>query len=181
MIGFCVAARQAATTRADISGSLPNCTPPSRTFGQEILISIASILESSKTRVVCAYSSTVPPDRLAMNRVSPKSSVGKIRSTTAWLPGFCRPIELSIPPAVSTTRCAALPSRGLSVVPFKHTAPTSRLLKPSTRVYSSPKPTQPDNRTNGVVNDKPQKSDCRRFAPSPLAASSRLCSALCFT
>jgi len=52
MSGFFVTARHAATTRADISGTLPNCTPPSLMFGQEMLISIASIGESSKRRVV---------------------------------------------------------------------------------------------------------------------------------
>ena len=51
MMGLRVALRQAATTRADISGSLPKATPPSRTFGQEMLISMASMGESSKRRV----------------------------------------------------------------------------------------------------------------------------------
>jgi hypothetical protein len=49
--GLPVTARQASTTRADMSGSLPKATPPSFTFGQEMLISMASIGESSKRRV----------------------------------------------------------------------------------------------------------------------------------
>ena len=52
MSGLLVTARHAATTRADISGTLPNCTPPSLMFGHEMLISMASIGESSNRRVV---------------------------------------------------------------------------------------------------------------------------------
>ena len=45
-----------------------------------MLISIASIGESSKRRVTSTYSSIVEPQTLAMKRVSLKSSVGRIRS-----------------------------------------------------------------------------------------------------
>jgi hypothetical protein len=48
--GLSVTLRQAATTRADMSGSLPKATPPSFTLGQEMLISMASMGESSKRR-----------------------------------------------------------------------------------------------------------------------------------
>ena len=92
-----------------------------------------------------------------MNRVSVKSSAGRIFPTTTSAPGFCSPIALSIPVAVSYTRCAGLPSRGASVVPLSTTAPTCRLEKPSTRVYSSPKPTQPDNSTSGVASLTPHR------------------------
>src|SRR5512139_980919 len=37
-------------------------------------------------------------------------------------------------------------------------APTSRFENPSTRVYSSPKPTQPDSNTMGEASRRPQKS-----------------------
>jgi len=36
-------------------------------------------------------------------------------------------------------------------------APTSRFEKPATRVYSSPKPTQPDSNTIGEDSASPQK------------------------
>src|SRR5690348_12431172 len=39
--------------------------------------------------------------------------------------------------------------------------PASRLVNPATRVYSSPKPTQPDNKTMGESNLRPQKSSAR--------------------
>src|SRR5262245_40056243 len=40
-------------------------------------------------------------------------------------------------------------------------APTSRLENPSTRVYSSPKPTHPDSSTMGELRARPQKSTRR--------------------
>lgn len=55
------------------------------------------------------------------------------------------------------------------MVPFRHTAPTSRLEKPSTRVYSSPKPTHPESKTSGVLNCMPQKSMARRLWSAPLS------------
>jgi hypothetical protein len=47
-----------------------------------MLISMASIGESSKRRVTSAYSSIVEPDTFAKKRVSVKSSVGRILLTT---------------------------------------------------------------------------------------------------
>ena len=43
---------------------------------------------------------------------------------TASTPGFCRPIELSIPAGVSVTRGVGLPIRGLSVVPLQQIPPS---------------------------------------------------------
>ena len=126
-----------------------------------MLISIASIGESSKRRVTSTYSSIVEPETLAMNRVSEKSSVGRIFRTTWSTPGFCRPMALIMPIGVSYTRCGGLPRRGASVVPFRTMAPASRFEKPATRVYSSPKPTQPDSSTMGEANRMPQKSRAR--------------------
>src|SRR5690606_13208378 len=123
-----------------------------------MLISIASIGESSKRRVTSAYSSIVDPDTFAMKRVSEKSSFGRMCRTTWSTPGFCRPIAFSIPADVSQTRCGGLPRRGSSVVPFSTIAPTSRFENPSIRVYSSPKPTQPDSSTIGERSSSPQKS-----------------------
>jgi hypothetical protein len=72
-------------------------------------------------------------------------------------------MALSMPAGVSYTRCGGLPRRGWPVVPLSTIAPASRLLNPSTRVYSSPKPTQPDSSTIGEANCSPQNriaSDC---------------------
>ncbi len=65
-------------------------------------------------------------------------------------------MAFSMPAGVSNTRCGGLPSRGASVVPFSTTAPASRLENPSIRVYSSPKPTQPESSTMGEANSSPQ-------------------------
>ena len=48
---------------------------------------------------------------------------GAYCSMTAWTPTFCRPIELSIPAAVSTVRGGGLPARGCKVVPLQTMAP----------------------------------------------------------
>ena len=118
---------------------------------------MASIGESSKRRVTSTYSSMVEPQTLAKKRVSLKSSVGKMVPTTCSTPGFCKPMALSIPSSVSATRCGGLPSRALPVVPLSTMAPTSRFEKPTTRVYSSPKPTQPESSTIGEFRSSPQK------------------------
>ncbi len=69
-----------------------------------------------------------------------------------------------MPYGVSVTRCGGLPRRGWPVVPFSTIAPTSRFEKPATRVYSSPKPTQPESSTIGEENLRPQKSTAREAA-----------------
>src|SRR5580658_2693794 len=43
-------------------------------------------------------------------------------------------------------------------------APASRWEKPSMRVYSSPKPTQPDSSTTVDANSRPQNFSCRGLA-----------------
>src|SRR5688572_18402806 len=93
-----------------------------------------------------------------MKRVSVKSSDGRMLVTTCSTPGFCSPIALSMPIGVSHTRCGGFPRRGASVVPLSTIAPASRLEKPSTRVYSSPNPTQPDSSTIGESKCIPQNS-----------------------
>src|SRR5262249_23210258 len=92
-----------------------------------------------------------------MKRVSVKSSCGRTVLTTCSTPGFCRPMAFSIPAGVSQIRCGGLPRRGLPVVPFRTMAPASRFENPSTRVYSSPKPTQPESSTIGEAKSRPQK------------------------
>ena len=88
----------------------------------------------------------------------PEVEAGRIRSITSRLPGFWSPMELSIPHGVSYTRWGGFPSRGSRVVPLRQTAPASRLLKPSTRVYSSPNPTHPERRTLGEARVRPHSS-----------------------
>ena len=47
----------------------------------------------------------------------------------------------------------------MPVVPLSTIAPASRFEKPSMRVYSSPKPTQPDSSTIGEAKESPQKEN----------------------
>ena len=72
-----------------------------------------------------------------------------------------------MPSGVSVTRCGGLPSRGLPVVPFSTIAPTSRFENPAMRVYSSPKPTQPESSTIGEANFRPQNSIAREGVGCP--------------
>ena len=146
-----------------MSGSLPKATPPSFTFGQEMLISMASISVSSKCFAISPYSSTLDPEILMIKLVSSLSSEGKISLITESVPGFCSPIAFSMPLGVSAILWALFPSRGARVVPFKQTAPTSELEKPLIRVYSSPNPTQPESKMIGEFKDIPQKLVLRLF------------------
>ena len=50
---------------------------------------------------------------------------------------------------------------------MRHTAPASRFENPSTRVYSSPNPTQPESSTSGVLNRIPQNSTSSRRSRRP--------------
>ncbi len=49
-------------------------------------------------------------------------------------------------------------------MPLSTTAPASWLLNPSIRVYSSPKPTQPDSSTIGEASCRPQNRSSRGFS-----------------
>jgi hypothetical protein len=98
-----------------------------------------------------------------MKLVSSASKEGKISLITELVPGFWRPIELSIPLCVSAILCALFPSLGANVVPFKQMAPTSELEKPLMRVYSSPNPTHPESKIIGELRDIPQKLVLRLF------------------
>ena len=72
-------------------------------FGHEMLTSIASIRESSNFFVTAEYSSIVEPHTFAKKHVSEKFNDGRISLITISAPGFCSPIELSIPMGVSQT------------------------------------------------------------------------------
>ena len=66
MIGVAVAARQSATSRSHIAGSVPKSTPP-ETFGQEMFSSIAATPARPSSRaVICTNSSCVRPAMLTM-------------------------------------------------------------------------------------------------------------------
>src|SRR5207244_8686564 len=92
---------------------------------------------------------------------------------TTWsTPGFCSPMAFSMPAGVSYTRCGGLPRRGSRVVPLSTMAPASRFEKPSIRVYSSPKPTQPESSTIGEAKSRPENLS-RKEAGSASEAAGR--------
>src|SRR4030042_108893 len=64
-------------------------------------------------------------------------------------------LRMPAPPAVSTMRGVALPSRGSSVVPFRIIAPIASDEKPSTASNSVPHPYVPDATRIGVVSSSP--------------------------
>src|SRR5699024_3625364 len=70
-------------------------------------------------------------------------------------PGFCKPMALSIPQAVSATRGVGLPGRSEPVAAFIITAPS--LLKSSNALHSLPNPKQPEAGIIGFSNCKPGK------------------------
>src|SRR2546429_8427017 len=79
-------------------------------------------------------------------------------------------MAFSMPAGVSYTRCGGLPRRGSRVVPLSTTAPASRFEKPSIRVYSSPKPTQPESSTIGEAKSRPENLSRREAGSASEAA-----------
>ena len=125
--GFLVTARQALTTLAAHAGSVPKTIPPCLTLGHEMFISSAAISGiSSRRRAISAYSSMVPPKKLAIAGVSTERRKGTLLAMKASMPTFCRPMALSIPPGVSTIRGVGLPARGLRHSPLVTKAPIVR-------------------------------------------------------
>ncbi len=133
MTGSEVACLTARTTLPTDAGSAPKCMPPRATLGQDTFSSMpATPGAASSTAAICAYSSIVSPAMLAIT-IAPRSrNRGRRSRTNTSIPGFSRPMELSIPQGVSAMRGGLLPARGRSVVPFTHTAPTiSGSMRPS--------------------------------------------------
>src|SRR3954471_15257894 len=85
-------------------------------------------------------------------------------STTASTPGFCSPIELSIPPGVSVTRGVGLPIRALRVVPLQQ-IPPSRSTS-TTSPYSTPYPNVPEATRIGFGSTSPRPRSTDRSTES---------------
>ena len=109
--------RTARTTWAEACGSQPKDIPPRSRFGQEMLSSYAAIPSTSSRRTtISPNSSAVSPAMLTTTRVSNWARNGHLSPMNASRPGFCKPIEFSIPAAVSTTRGGRLPALGSGVI-----------------------------------------------------------------
>src|SRR3954470_4536275 len=94
------------------------------------------------------------PATLTITGTLQRDHVVEYLSSTASTPGFCRPIELSMPAGVSVTRGGGLPTRGRSVVPFEQIAP--RRWISTTSPYSMPYPNVPEATSIGLFSVRPR-------------------------
>src|SRR5919106_1330214 len=102
-----------------------NTMPLSSTLGHEMLTSTAEMSGLPDSRLASRpYSSTVLPAMLAMTGTCCAASHGRSLASHASTPGFCSPIALSMPLAVSAMRGGGNPARGSSVTDLVTTAPS---------------------------------------------------------
>ena len=71
---------------------------------------------ASRLAAICPNSSTANPAIFTTTCASKLANKGHCFSTKASSPGFCKPMELSIPAGVSTMRWGGLPPRGCGVM-----------------------------------------------------------------
>ena len=87
--------------------------PPALMLGQDTFISRPSTPSSAARRAPqSTYSSNVVPKKLTKTRVPQERRNGSFSRANASTPTFSRPMEFSIPAAVSQMRGGGLPKRG---------------------------------------------------------------------
>src|SRR5205809_175005 len=117
-------ARTARTIAARACGSVARMPPHSGRFGLEAFSSRATTPGAPSSRAAhSANSSGLSPQKLATTRAPAARSAGRRSPRKASTPMFWRPIELSMPPGVSTRRGAGVPGEGRSERPFTASAP----------------------------------------------------------
>ena len=110
--GLLVTARAAATSWAAVSGA-------SSTFGQDRFSSMVTTSSCSSRRShMCAKSAAEKPPTDTQIGTPSAASRGRFCSRNRSMPGFWRPIELSIPASVSAMRGGGFPSRRSGVTVF---------------------------------------------------------------
>ena len=169
------AARTAAMTAADASGSMAKTNPRLATLGHEMLTSMpdtdaAAGLESSLV-ATWANSSGVPPAIEANTRAPTEASHGRSSSAKASMPGPCRPIELSMPDGVSAIRGVPRPLRGAGMTVFVTNAPNREMSK--NRCNSLPLAAQPDAVISGLGSVAPASVVLRSTISALLPAALR--------
>ena len=108
--------RTSRTTRSDDSGSQAKTSPRLATLGHEMLTSTPTT--ASKAGLPASRSATSPNSSAVLpaietsTRAPTDASQARSFSTKASMPGPCRPIELSMPDAVSAIRGVPRPERG---------------------------------------------------------------------
>ena len=124
--------------------------------------------------MTAAYSSALCPLTFTITGVLGALSASHARSrvTNASTPGFCRPIEFSMPLAVSAMRGLALPAHGSSETPLVTIAP--RRARSTKSANSRPEANVPDAVITGIA--QLERADGERSCPqrslgSPPSAS----------
>ena len=117
--------RTADTTAAADAGWQAKTWPRSSTFGQLMLTSMSATPSTSRSAWASSvYSCTELPAIDTTGRAPRSSSHGRSLARKASIPGPCRPIELSIPLAVSAIRGVGRPARGRRITDFVTTPPS---------------------------------------------------------
>ena len=135
------------------SAFCPRAMPPSFTLGQETLISSISTSVSARRSTTSRYSSIVFPHTLTMILVSYFFKKGISLSINTSIPGFCSPMELSMPPYTSATLGVGFPGQGILATPLVTTAPN--WFKSTNSPYSMPDPKVPEAVITGFLNSTP--------------------------
>ena len=118
-------ARAAARVACAAASTLWPMSSTLSTFGQLMFSSRAATPGTpSRAAASSPNSAAVSPATFTITGVSHSAHTGAISATMRSTPGFCRPMELSIPAGVSTVRGWGLPSRGRSVTAFVTNAPS---------------------------------------------------------
>ena len=149
--------RTAATTAAAGAGAQANTSPRCSTLGHERFTSTAAMPRpSSRTRRATSPNSSTVLPAIEMIGVAPRSSrKGRSLASHPSMPGFCRPIALSMPDGVSCMRGVGRPWRGSSVTDLTSTAPRSAMSK--NRSISAPLAKQPDAVVMGLAKRVPPR------------------------
>ena len=109
--------------------------------------------------MTCTYSSKLCPETFTMV-VAPCSRSQGSSSLFKWAtPGFCKPIEFSMPEGTSAMRGLALPSQPLRETPFVVTAPKADTSTKSE--YSIPAANVPDAVVTGFFIARPPRFTAR--------------------
>src|SRR3989339_243978 len=123
--GRLVAFLTVATNSLVALGSKQKSIPPLDTLGQEMLTSIP-LTNGSLFNILVSSSNSLAdsPAMLTITGVLYLASVGRRFSKKSLTPLFCRPMELSMPEAVSQIRGGLLPWRGSRVIVLVMIAPS---------------------------------------------------------
>jgi hypothetical protein len=118
-IGARLTSTQARVRRWATSGTVPNSMPPCLMLGHEMFISSTSMPSAPPSLAAQSmYVGKSVPKKLTHTEIPRSRRKGSLSRRKASTPTFSRPIELSMPPAVSQIRGSGLPWRGSGEMPL---------------------------------------------------------------